>query len=105
MSLREEIAAKMVNIFMPRVTDALPYEQLHQWQKEPWLKLADEAIRQMEWARRHRADKDINNGFKVEPSAELLERAKTDRRVCTSSYYEFPYVPLTLAPEDWSPHA
>lgn len=49
--LREKLAERFADIFLARYGDGSPYATLNTWQREKWLEMADECIRQMEWAR------------------------------------------------------
>ena len=103
MSLRDEIAARLAEIIASRFLRAGLEENAQDVRKDAARLMADECIRQMEWARRivldewaddegypHTGSGDINSAHTPEVIAEAY--ADWDK-----------HHPLMLAPEDWKP--
>jgi hypothetical protein len=90
MSLREELAAKFANDFFPRVDDRLPYDRMFQFEKEAWRAIADECIRQMEYARRSGPQQDIES-ILADPDFPDIRGVRVKG-----------WLPLETAPDDWT---
>ena len=77
--LREKLARRLANLTVARVGDKEPWDQgtMGQYSRDFFYKMADECLRQMEWASRNGFDSCCNRG--------LLSQD------------------LTPAPDDWTP--
>ena len=79
MTLREHLARQFAGMFIARIDDREQYDAIASFNKVKFLSLADECIRQMEWAARNAFDKCCNRGTDWLPED------------------------LTAAPDDWTP--
>jgi hypothetical protein len=79
MTLREEMARRLADTYAV----GRRWDDLGAGHREDWCRVADEVLRQMEWARTRWVARVDNNG--------------------STFYSEIAGSPLTLAPEGWSP--
>ena len=97
MSLREELARKLFDLYWSQ--RGYKFRELGAMSPEDpivWASMADECIRQMEWARRKCSQLNVVEYF---GPRRLDDGTWSDAR----GVHVEGFVPLSLAPEEWKP--